>query len=293
MNDDAVPDCGYDALGVESVWVPSHFSNPTGERDGIVELARICALTERVRIGTAVVALPLYNPTIIAKQLADIDSLSNGRVQFGMGVGGEHAIEFRAAGVDIADRGARADESIGVLRKLWTGDRVSHHGKYFEFEDVQIRPRPIRAGGPPIIVAGRKSPAMRRAALLGDGWMPYLFSPERYGRSVEEIKQRAFSVERDLATFEWYAFLLVCLDKDRDRAWRLMAEHLGSSFGKDVNAVIERIAVAGTPDDVAQRLQAFIDAGARNLIFGLNGPDQRGQLGQILEEIVPNIGVKT
>ena len=84
--------------------------------------------------------------------------------------------------------------------------------------DVKIDPAPARPGGPPIVIAGRKEPAMRRAALLGDGWMPYLYSPRRYASSVERIRQIADEAGRDLRLFDWYAFIFVNIDRDGRRA---------------------------------------------------------------------------
>src|SRR5207302_3658326 len=132
-----------------------------------------------------ILLLAMYNPVIVAKQLADLDSHSRGRVSVGIGVGGEFPYEYQAVGVPVGERGPRTNEGMEMLRALWTGDPVTHHGAYFDLDDVTLRPVTppgesgprMHVGGPPMLVSGRKPVAMRRAARLGDGWMPYLVSP--------------------------------------------------------------------------------------------------------------------
>src|SRR5215472_3500478 len=184
-------------LPVDSVWQGGHLLPPTHTGEAITRLALMTAWTERVRVGTSVLLLPLYHPVVIAKQLADLDSRAGGRLTVGVGVGGEFQAEFDAVGVPVAERGARTSESIQVLRALWQGGPASHQGKFWSFSDMELRPvraagsPGMRPGGPPIVVAGRKEAAMRRAARLGDGWMPYLVSPQAYARSVAVISEAA------------------------------------------------------------------------------------------------------
>ena len=150
----------------------------------MVGLVRLATLSERVAVGTSILLLPLYPPALVAKQIADLDRATDGRVMLGVGIGGEYAQEFRAVQVPIEERGRRTNEMIPLLRRLWTAEEITHDGRYYPMENVKIHPAPVQPGGPPIIVAGRKEPAMRRAATLGDGWFPYMYSPRRYADSV-------------------------------------------------------------------------------------------------------------
>src|SRR5690349_10013325 len=134
------------------------------------------AWTERVDVGAAVLLLPLYHPVVLAKQLADLDARSGGRLRVGVGVGGEFPQEFRAVGVPMGERGARTSEAMEVLRALWQGGPVTRRGRFFPLDDIEVRPvappgggAGMQPSGPPLIVSGRKPPAMRRAARLGDG----------------------------------------------------------------------------------------------------------------------------
>jgi probable F420-dependent oxidoreductase len=262
-------------LPIDSVWQGGHLLPPTHTGEAITRLALLTAWTERVRVGTSVLLLPLYHPVIVAKQLADLDSRSGGRVSVGVGVGGEFRAEFEAVGVPVAERGPRTDEAMQVLRKLWHGDRVSHDGKFFQFSDVRLRPvappgattPAMRDGGPPLIVSGRKEPAMRRAARLGDGWLPYLASPGGYKRSVQTVREHAEAAGRDLQGFEWMLYLYCSIRRDGDQAREDVASFLGGAYGDKPGAMLDRIAPAGTPEQVAARLQEYVDAGVRHFVI--------------------------
>jgi alkanesulfonate monooxygenase SsuD/methylene tetrahydromethanopterin reductase-like flavin-dependent oxidoreductase (luciferase family) len=260
------------------------------------------AWSERVRVGTSIILLPLYHPVVLAKQLADLDSRSSGRVCAGVGVGGEFQGEFEAVGVPARERGARTDESMAVLRTLWRGDVVSHHGKFFSFDDVQLNvARPpgkdshqMQPGGPPLIVAGRKEAAMRRAARLGDGWMPYLMSPDAYARSVATIGQEAHAAGRDLANFEWMMYLYCSVRRDGERAREDVATFLGSAYGDKPRDMLDRIAPAGTPEEVAARLQAYVNAGVRHFIISPAVPrDTLEVVTLATTEVLPRLSLPT
>jgi alkanesulfonate monooxygenase SsuD/methylene tetrahydromethanopterin reductase-like flavin-dependent oxidoreductase (luciferase family) len=287
-------------LPIESIWQGGHLLPPTATGEAITRLALTTAWTERVRVGTAVLLLPLYHPVVVAKQLADLDSRSGGRVSVGVGVGGEFRQEFEAVGVPLAERGARTNEGLEILRALWRGGPASHHGKFFDFDEVELRPvrspgaeaSAMRPGGPPLLISGRKEPAMRRAARLGDGWMPYLVSPDAYARSVRTIEAEAQTLGRDLAGFEWMLFLYCSIRRDGDRARSDVAAFLGKAYGDKPAAILDRIAPSGTPEEVAVRLQAYVDAGVRHIVIAPAAPDDTLEVITLAaEEVLPRLTV--
>jgi probable F420-dependent oxidoreductase len=267
-------------LPIDSVWQGGHLLPPTSTGEAVTRLALMTAWTERVRVGSSVLLLPLYHPVVLAKQLADLDSRSGGRVSVGVGVGGEFGAEFSSVGVPVSERGARTDESMEVLRTLWRGGTVSHHGKFFDFDDIAMNPvqppgkdrHEMQAGGPPLFVAGRKGAAMRRAARLGDGWLPYLMSPQAYARSVATIQAEARAAGRDLAGFQWMMYLYCSVRRDGDQARQDVAGFLGSAYGDKPREMLDRIAPSGTPEQVAERLQAYVDAGVRHFVISPAAP---------------------
>ena len=254
-------------LPIDSLWVGGHVASPNPSPEALMGLGRLSAVTERVKIGTSILLLPLYPPAIVAKQIADLDRATSGRVILGVGVGGEYPQEFRACGVPIDERGQRTDEAIPLLKHLWSAEQLSHEGAFYPMAEVRIHPPPAQPGGPPVVVAGRKAPAMRRAALFGDGWMPYLYSPRRYAASVIRIHEFAEEAGRDLRPFDWYAFIFVNVDRDGRKARREAARMMGGTYDQDFGPMVDSVAAAGTPEEVIERVEQFVAAGARHLIF--------------------------
>lgn len=280
-------------LPIESIWQGGHLLPRTGTGEAMTRLALLSAWTERVRVGTAILLLPLYHPVVVAKQVADLDARTGGRVTLGVGVGGEFPVEFEAVGVPVKERGARTDEAIELLRRLWSGEPVSHAGRFWDLDDVTLVPvaadPPGRRGGPPIVVSGRKPPAMRRAARLGDGWLPYLVSPDAYARSVATVREEAEAVGRDLDGFEWMLYLYCSVRADGDRARDDVVQFLGSAYGTDP-AKLQRIAPAGTPEEVAELVQAYVDAGARHIVISPAAPTDTLEVVQLAaEEVLPRL----
>ncbi|MCO5992238.1 TIGR03619 family F420-dependent LLM class oxidoreductase [Actinoallomurus rhizosphaericola] len=185
-----------DRLGFESVWMPEHLvfatdlstaAYPGTGRPGIVpstplfdapaHLCALAAVTERIRLGTAVYLFALRHPFVAARAFATLDHVSGGRAVAGVGAGW-YAGEWRAAGVDFASRGRRLDEAIDVARRLWTEDVVEHHGEFFDFDEVAFEPKPR---GIPILAGGESAAALCRAATRCDGWigMPHTLESVR------------------------------------------------------------------------------------------------------------------
>ena len=278
-----------EALPIDSMWMGGHVASPNPSPEVMMALALLAARTTRVRIGTSILLLPLYPPAIIAKQIADLDNVSGGRVTLGVGIGGEYPGEFRACQVPVAERGPRTDEAIPLLRRLWTAESVTHTGRFYSMDDVRIHPAPVLAGGPPIVVAGRQEAAMRRAARLGDGWMPYLYSPRRYAASVTTIEDIARADGRSLDRFEWFAFVFVGIHENGDHARDDAAHFLGGNYRQDFRSMVSSVAAVGTVDEVTATLQAFVDAGARHLIFAPAAPDPQATIDRLFSDVVPRL----
>nr|MBC8241499.1 LLM class flavin-dependent oxidoreductase [Alphaproteobacteria bacterium] len=180
-----------DRLGYDSLWVGDHLSFAIPILDPFIQLAQAATYSTRLALGVGVYLLPLRHPGPVAKQVASLDHLSGGRLILGVGVGGEFKSDFQVAGVSPSERGARLSEGIHVLRKLWSGEAVSHDGTYFSFPELTMSPPARQAGGPPIWCGGRSAAALRRAGEIGDGWLSYVVTPAMYKESVDRIQDAA------------------------------------------------------------------------------------------------------
>lgn len=256
-----------EALGYDAIWVSEHIVFYVPTFDAVTTMAALAARTSRVRIGSAVMLLPLRPPAAVAKAVSTLDIISGGRITLGVGVGGEYAKEFEVCGVPIRERGGRMNEAIEVLRALWTEDSASYNGKYFQFTEVSMQPKPAQAGGPPIIVGGRSDAAILRAARLGNGYMPYLFTPEQYAAGLDKIQVYANDAGRQLENFQATLYQFIYVADTYDEAFQQANTRLSSNYNQPFDKLVDRYCVVGPPEACVARLQAYVDAGARDLIL--------------------------
>lgn len=257
----------FEAGGFDSVWAGDHISFYVPILESLTLLSFVAGATERVKVGSSVYLLPLRHPTTTAKVVSTLDVLTGGRLLFGIGVGGEFPPEFVASGVPVNERGSRTDEAIALLRRLWSEDGVAHEGRHFQFGPISMDPKPVRPGGPPIIVGGRKRPALRRAGRLGDGYISHMCSAEQYAQNMDAIRRHAEEAGRRDVPFETAAFLFTILDDDYERALDGAANLLQMIYNRPFRDAAKKYCLLGRPDDCLEQLQAFADAGCRHFVL--------------------------
>jgi probable F420-dependent oxidoreductase len=187
-----------EAAGFESLWVGDHVALPADAPDVageprlelVVVLAHLAALTSRVRLATGVAVLPTRQPVLLAKQLASIDVLSNGRLIVGVGVGYVEP-ELNALGASVADRGARTDEYLAAMRALWDEPTPSFNGAFVSFSGIIERPRPVQRPHPPIICGGHSRAAYRRAMTAANGWYGWQLDPDETVAALTSLRDAA------------------------------------------------------------------------------------------------------
>lgn len=278
-----------ESLGFESVWCGDHVSFNLPLYESLTLLASYASITERVRLGTAVYLLALRPPAVAAKVTATLDALSGGRLIFGVGVGGENPKEFEACSVPHRERGARVTEAIDAVRALWRDTPASFKGRFTSFEGVSIDPKPVQKPGPPIWVGGRSDAALARAGRQGDGWVSYVVTPERYRQSLEKIRAAAAAHGRALDGFATAHLTFITVGRDYERARAAWVDRLSKRYAQDFGPLADRYGVIGTPEQCAERLEAFRAAGCQYFLMNpiCDPPEERGQLELIAAEILP------
>jgi len=196
-----------EAAGVESVWVSEHVvvadprqppssMQPTDPiLDPVAALAFLAARTSAARLGTGVIVLPLRTPLVLAKELATVDVLSDGRLIFGIGVG-YVPHEFEAVGVPLGERGIRVEEYLAAIRAIWTHDHPSYVGQTVSFRGVQAYPRPAQLPHPPLVMGGYAPAVLRRVVRDADGWYGWGLDPDQVLRYLGLLAEAAGQVER-------------------------------------------------------------------------------------------------
>jgi len=281
-----------EALGFESVWTGDHVSFHGPIHESLTLLASYVPITSRIRLGTAVYLLALRPPAIAAKATATLDALSGGRLIFGVGVGGENPKEFELCGVPHRERGARVSEAIDVVRTLWRDTPARFKGRFTQFENVSIDPKPVQQPGPPIWIGGRSDAALARAGRQGDGWMSYVVQPERYAQSVDKIRTAAQAAGRPLDGFAFAHLAFITLGRDWDSAKAVWVQHLSRRYAQDFEPLARKYGIIGTPEQCAEQLGRFEAAGCNYVVFNVIGPPEaeRDQLERIAADVLPLLG---
>ena len=282
---------GYDYLSSGEHYMRG---NPPGPTHTALPLLAVAAgATQRIRIASTIVLAPFYHPTILAKLATTLDIASGGRLTLGIGVGGEYPVEFKAAGLNVRQRGRRTNECLEALRLLWTEDHVSYQGRHFKFDDVTLLPRPTQQPHPPVWVSGRRDAAMSRAARYGDGWMPYFYDPPRYRDSVEKIEGFASDAGRSLDDFHWAYFPYISIHDSVEQAADVATKALGGRYLRSGGFadIVHRYCILGPVEMCVARLQEYIDAGARHIIFSVacDREDRERHIETIAKEIIPRL----
>jgi probable F420-dependent oxidoreductase len=202
--------------GFDSVWTTDHVLVPAEHGaiyghlyESLVTLAFLAGTTSRLTLATSILVLPQRDPILVAKQVAAIDRLSNGRVLLGVGVGWMEG-EYEFLRTDFRRRGRIMDEWIQVLKTLWGSDNPSFEGEWVSFDNAVFEPRPASPGGPPIHVGGNSETAIRRAATIADGWHPANISPETLAGGIRKLREWSgnrpvsVSLRKDVRMVEGY-----------------------------------------------------------------------------------------
>ena len=204
-----------EALGFDSLWIPEHPIIPRGEHtpypfggplpehygrwwDPFVALTVAAAVTNRIKLATGICLLPEREPMVTAKVVASLDVYSGGRVILGIGAGWLRE-ETEIMGANFATRWQRTREMTEAMRVLWTEENASYQGKQISFPAVRSEPKPLQAGGPPVVLGGHGEKSLRRIAKHYDGWCPLTNDPTEFAREAKELKDMFRAEGRDPA----------------------------------------------------------------------------------------------
>jgi alkanesulfonate monooxygenase SsuD/methylene tetrahydromethanopterin reductase-like flavin-dependent oxidoreductase (luciferase family) len=279
-----------EALGLDSVWAgDSILARPRFE--AVTTLAAVAARTERVRLGTAVLLPALRQPVVLANELASLDLISGGRVILGTGTASRNAAnerEAEALGLPFGMRIGVYEESVEVMRRLWTEEAVHFHGRHFHLDGVSAGLRPVQAEGIPIWFSAGADPSFRRVVEHGDGWITLAASPEAFATAWGRVRELASEAGRDVSGLGRAAYVTLNIDDNAEAAETQMHGFVEGYYGERYEDHIRTHAFRGGPaEQCAEWLAAFLDAGAGTVIVRFSRPDQREQLERFAREVLP------
>jgi alkanesulfonate monooxygenase SsuD/methylene tetrahydromethanopterin reductase-like flavin-dependent oxidoreductase (luciferase family) len=248
--------------GLDHVVVADHVSFHGGTGfDGMIGAATALATDDRINVLIGVYQLALRHPMTVARQLASLAEMAPGRLTLGVGVGGEDRSEVANCGVDPATRGRRIDESLGLLRRLATGEAVDHDGEFFRLDAGLVLP--AQQPEIPILIGGKSEATIRRTVEHGDGWLAMLVSARKFAEFVQAIETKADELGRKAPTEHGFE-VWVGLADDADTARACIAPKMEALYKLPFEK-FERLCPAGTPAQVADVLRPYVEAGARSL----------------------------
>ncbi len=270
-----------ESLGFDRLSLGEHIMDENPPRPTVMSIPALAAAggaTRSLRLLTGIVLIPLYHPVMLAKLATTLDVVSGGRLDFGIGVGGQRDTrgEFEAMGVPVEERGRRANEAIRLIKHLWTGESVTFEGRFYSCRDVTLLPTPIQTPHPPIWVAGREDAAMRRAARYGDGWYPYLFTKRRLEASIQKVRTEASAAGRDLEGFRWGLLQPTCIADTRDEALKIAAANVGQRYvtaERSAEDIAQALCIAGTAADCIRKIEERVEMGITDITLQWIAPD--------------------
>jgi len=259
----------------------------------------VAARTERIRLATGIIVLPMRTMPVLAKQVATLDQLSGGRVILGVGTGA-YREEYEALFPDAKGihRGALVDEGMRALRILFTERRATFRGRHVHFEDVECFPKPLQ-DPIPIYAGGNHAEVRRRAGEYGQGWMPAVLSPEEIRRGVEDIHRAAANAGRD-AAIDIAPQFAVSIGKTREEALRRfhssqLWKHLQSlqkTTLREQTGGFEQRNLIGSPEEISERIRVYQAAGVTTLSGMLFVANSVAEMQEAIElfgrEVLPN-----
>ena len=273
-------------LDIDSIWFTDRIVSPAFTLETVVAMSFIASRTTKLKFGTSVMALPLRNPTVLAKELATIDFLSEGRCLPAVGLGTEDEIEYEACGTEKRVRVSRTEEAVHLIRRLWSEDNVTHKGKHFSLRNVTVQPKPVQKNLPPIWFGGRSEPALRRTAKLGDGWLASQSTATEVATGVATIKSLANNYGNHIEEDHYGVLLNYCLAGTRVDAIKLSLPFLNNQR-QDIP--LHQINALGPPEVLISMLEKYIGAGATKFVLRPVCPEKMTleQLNYLGREIIP------
>lgn len=284
--------CSYaeraEAVGIDSIWLSDHIVSRNPEFEISCIMAMFAARTKKIKMGPSVLTLPARDPVQVAKTYATLDYLTGGSGRVIMAVGlGSDPRDCLAGGIPPEERAKRMEEGVQVLRKLWAGPHVTHEGRFYQFTDVTIEPRPAK-GSLDIWIGGKSDLAIKRTARYGDGWFPSFVTPEEFKVGMEKLMAYGEQYGRAINPREAGVLILTHVSDDRARAQKV-AQQFFHGFPLPPESLPARCAI-GTAEECIEKIQSYVDVGCTKFVlWPVAPPDELiPQIERYGQEIIPH-----
>ena len=276
-----------EALGLDSIWVTENIGSGAPALECFTALSFMAAHTSKLMVGTSVMLLPLRNPVMVAQTVASLDILSGGRAVLGVGVGNESP-DFAAYGGNVRERASRSDEALEIIKRLWTEDSVTFHGKHFNLDDYQLLPKPVQKPHPPIHVGGGAASVVRRAGRFANSLIPVSKTPEEAKAMFERAEEHARESGRDDSAMTRVMHLFLCFSGSAEESAEIASGVFTRRYGSSTTVPADAPHLLGTPDQMRKMVQAFVDVGVAEFVLNVVCRPEEGisQVERFAKEVV-------
>ena len=277
-----------ETLGYDSLWLQERIVGDFPMLEPVTLLSYVAAITAKLKLGTSVILLPLRNPLQLAKAYSTLDVMSNGRAIMGVGLGGGHLGSHEDLfGYTREGRVTRFTEAVQIMKLLWTEPKANFQGRYWNFKDVSMEPKPIQQQRLPVIFGGHHENALRRAVKYADGWMGAGSSSSgSFIRESARLRDMLADAKRNPATFHFAKRVYLAVDSDKARAERRIREWFGKRYK---NADLgPKVSIWGGAAECTEKIQEIVNGGAQQIVFN---PlfDEMEHLDICAKEIMPHL----
>lgn len=273
-----------ESMGAHSMWTIDRIAYDNLEP--LTILAAAAGATERIRLGTSVLLANLRHPSHVAKIVATLDFVSNGRVTLGLGFGSRQS-DYKAVEIPFEHRGSRAVEQVELMKRLWTEENVTHKGRFYNVENLSVGPRPVQKPHPPIWTGGSAEVALKRAGTWADGFICGSSAIAEFPATWEKISGYAKAAGRDPSKIAKASLTFMAINDDHAKAIKTVEDYVMRYYGR-LRADVADTSLIGPPAAIIDRIGSFLSKGLDTLIIGLADPDPR-QLDLFGEKVLPKV----
>ena len=277
-----------ETLGYDSLWLQERIIGDFQILEPVTLLSYVAAITTRLKLGTSVILLPLRNPVQLAKAYSTLDVMSGGRAVMGVGLGGGHLGSHEDVfGYTREGRVTRFTEAVQIMKLLWTEPKASFSGRYWNFTDVAMEPKPVHKPHLPMIFGGHHENALRRAVKYADGWMGAGSSSSgSFTRESARLRDMLAAAKRDLASFHFAKRVYLAVDNDEARGERRIRQWFDQRYkNADMGP---KVCIWGSAPKCTEKIQAIVKAGAQQIVFNPMF-DEKEHLEICAKEIMPHL----
>lgn len=273
-----------EAMGAHSMWTIDRIAYDNLEP--LTLLAAAAGVTQRIRLGTSVLLGNTRHPAHLAKIVATIDYISNGRFTLGLGFGSREP-DYKAVEVPWEHRGTRAVEQVELMKRLWTEDNVTYKGRFFNVENLSLGPKPVQKPHPPLWTGGSAEIALKRAGTWADGFLSGSSAIADFHVTWDKIASYAAAAGRDARKITKASLAFMAINDDKGKAIKAVEDYTTRYYGR-VRTPVEPVSIVGGAEQCIDKIQYFLSKGLDQLIIGVADPDPR-QLDLFGEKVLPKV----